>query len=146
MIQDGHHKNYLNKINASLDIFLEFWEAYLKVLNRYDIDQFTYSNTCESTSETRITLVSRLVSKGKKDKVALSILQCIQQHIALSPTNQTTLDLALKLHYKFGGAEIVTLTHEHGLSAFMIRCYGSENQQQNIWLITKMTYFNGLSV
>ena len=86
-----------------------------KVLNHYDLDQFTYSNTCESTSETLLTLVSRLVSKEKKNKIALSISQCVQQHIALSP-NQTTLGLALKLHYKFGSAEIVRLTHEHGLS------------------------------
>ena len=92
VIQDGHHTNYLNKINASLDIFLEFRDAYLKVLNRYDIDQFTYSNTCESTRETRITLVSRLVSKGKKDKVALSISQCIQQHIALSPSSRVLVE------------------------------------------------------
>ena len=44
-----------------------------KVLNHYDLDQFTYSNTCESTSETLLTLVSRLVSKEKKNKIALSI-------------------------------------------------------------------------
>ena len=86
-----------------------------KVLNHDDLDQFTYSNTCESTSETLLTLVSRLVSKEKKNTIALSISQCVQQHIALSP-NQTTLGLALKLHYKFGSAEIVRLTHEHGLS------------------------------
>ena len=61
-------------------------------------------------------LVSRLVSKGMKNKIALSISQCIQQHIALSP-NQTRLDLALKFHHKFGSAEVVRLTHEHGLSA-----------------------------
>ena len=77
-----------------------------KVLNHYDLDQFTYSNTRESTSETLLTLVSRLVSKEKKNKIALSISQCVQQHITLSP-NQTTLGLALKLHYKFGSAEIV---------------------------------------
>ena len=33
------------------------------------------------------------MSKGKRNKVALSISQCIQQHIAQSP-NQTTLSLA----------------------------------------------------
>ena len=86
-----------------------------KVLNHYDLDQFTYSNTCESTSETLLTRISRLVSKEKKNKIALSISQCVQQHIALSP-NQTTLGLAPKLHYKFGSTEIVRLTHEHGLS------------------------------
>ena len=85
-------------------------------INRYDLDQFTYSNTCESTSETLITLVSRLVFKGMKDKVVLSIWQCIQQNIALS-SNQTPLGLALKLHHQFGSAEVVRLTHEHGLSA-----------------------------
>ena len=118
-------------------------KAIHKVLNHYDLYQFTYSNTCESTSETRLTLISRLVSKGKKNKIALSLLQCIQQHIALSPS-QTTLGLALKLHHKFGSAEIVRLTHEH-LQVTM-RCYGSENQQRNIWLITRMTSFNRLSV
>ena len=60
-------------------------------------------------------LVSSLVSKVMKNKTALSISQCIQQHIALSP-NQKTLDLALQFHHKFGSAEVVRLTHEHGLS------------------------------
>ena len=103
-------KSDLHKINASLDISRVLGGKYLNVLNRYDIDQFTYSNTCESSSETLITLVSRLVSIGKKDKVALSISQCVHQHIALSP-NQKTLGLTMKLHHKFGSAEIVTLTH-----------------------------------
>ena len=35
---------------------------------------------------------------------------------ALSP-NQTTLVLALELHHKFGSAEVVWLTHQHGLAA-----------------------------
>ena len=41
---------------------------------------------------------------------------CIQQHIA-SSNNHVTLGLALKLHYKFGSAELVKLLHEHGLVA-----------------------------
>ena len=74
-------------------------KAIPKVLNHYDLDQFTYSNTCESSSETLLTLVSHLVSKGKKYKAGLSISQCIQHHIALSP-KQSTVGVALQLHHK----------------------------------------------
>ena len=84
--------------------------------NDYDLNQFTYTKTCESTSETLLTLISQLVSKGEKNKAALTIAQCIQQHITSSP-NQTTLGLALKLHHKFGRTELVSLMHEHGFSS-----------------------------
>ena len=87
-----------DKIEAIVRKIISEVKEIPNVLNRYDLDQFTYSNICESTSETLLTLVSRLVSKGKKNKVALLISQCIQQDIALSP-NQTTLGLALKLHH-----------------------------------------------
>ena len=59
-----------DKFEAIVRKIISEVKAIPNVLNRYDLDQFTYSNICESTSETLITLVSRFVSKGKKNKVA----------------------------------------------------------------------------
>lgn len=47
-------------------------------------------------------------------KSALTIAQCIQQHISKS-WNQTTLGLAVKLHHKHGSSELVQNLNEHGL-------------------------------
>ena len=88
----------------------------IKCPSNYNLDKFTFTNTYDSTSQTLLNLVAQLVSNGKKDKVALTLSPCIQQHIA-SSNNQVTLGWALKLHHKFGSAEFVKLLHEHGLVA-----------------------------
>ena len=86
----------------------------IKCPSNYNLDKFAFTNTYDSTSQTLLNLVAQLVSNGKKDNVVLTLSSCIQQHIA-SSNNQVTLGLALKLHHKFGSAELVKLLHEHGL-------------------------------
>ena len=61
-----------------------------------------------------VVLVSQLVSNGELNKSAVTISQCIQQHISNS-TNQTTLGLAVKLHHELGSSELVKLLNEHGI-------------------------------
>ena len=63
--------------------------------NDYDLSQF--EKTVANTSPTLLALVSQLVSIGELNKSAVTISQCIQQHISNS-INQTTLGLAVKLH------------------------------------------------
>ena len=58
--------------------------------NDYDLSQFTFEKTVANTSPTLLALVSQLVSNGEFNKSAVTISQCIQQHISNS-TNQTTL-------------------------------------------------------
>ena len=53
-------------------------------------------------------------ANGELNKSAVTISRCIHQHISNS-TNQTTLDLAVKLHHKFGISELVKLLNEHGI-------------------------------
>ena len=53
-----------DKIEAIVRKIISEVKAIPNVLNRYDLDQFTYSNICESASETLLTLV--LLSFGHK--------------------------------------------------------------------------------
>ena len=82
--------------------------------NDYNLSQFTFEKTVANTSPTLLALVSQLVSNGELNKSAVTLSQCIQQHISNS-TNQTTLGLAMKLHTKFGSSELVKLLNEHGI-------------------------------
>ena len=82
--------------------------------NDYDLSQFTFEKTVANTSPTLLALVSQLVSNGELNKSAVTMSQCIQQHISTS-TNQTTLGLSVKLHHKFGSSELVKVLNEHGI-------------------------------
>ena len=77
-----------------------------------DLSQFTFEKTIANTSPTLLALLSQLVSIGELNKSAVTISQCIQQHISNS-INQATLGLAVKLHNKFGSSELVKLLNEH---------------------------------
>ena len=81
--------------------------------NDYDLSQFTFEKIATNTCPTLLALVSQLVSNGGLNKSALTISQCIQQHISNS-TNQTTLGLAVMLHHT-GRSELVKLFNEHGI-------------------------------
>ena len=52
-----------------------------------------------------------------------------------------------RIAHKFGSAEVVRLTHEHGLSASYDEVLRfRKSAAKYIWLITRMTSFNRLSV
>ena len=74
----------------------------------YDLSQFAFEKTVANTCPTLLALVSQLVSNGEFNKSAVTISQCIQQHISNS-TNQTTLGLAVELHHQFGSSELIKL-------------------------------------
>lgn len=81
----------------------------------YDLGSFTHERVIQDTSPTLLRLVSSLVSREETvTKPALTLAQCIQQHISKS-WNQTTLGLAVKLHHKYGSSELVRNLNEHGL-------------------------------
>ena len=82
--------------------------------NDYDLSQFTFEKTVANIYPTLLALVSQLVSNGELNKSAVTISQCIQQHMSNS-TNQTTLGFAVKLHHKFGSSELVKVLTEHGI-------------------------------
>ena len=82
----------------------------------YDLGSFKHERVIQDTSPTLLRLVSSLVSREETvTKPALTIAQCIQQHISKS-WNQTTLGLAVKLHHKHGSSELVRNLNEHGLA------------------------------
>ena len=81
----------------------------------YDFGSFRHERVIQYTSPTLLRLVSSLVSREETvTKPALTLAQCIQQHISKS-WNQTTLGLAVKLHHKYGSSELVRNLNEHGL-------------------------------
>lgn len=81
----------------------------------YDLSSFRHGQVIQDTSPTLLKLISSLVSKeGEVTKPALTLAQCIQQHISAS-WNQTTLGLAVKLHHKYGSKELVKTLNEHGI-------------------------------
>ena len=82
----------------------------------YKVGKFTQSEAIKSTSCTLLTLVYSLASCGKTSRVSLTLAQAIQSHITKS-FNQTTLGLAIMLHHRFGSKELVSLLHQHGLTA-----------------------------
>ena len=82
----------------------------------YEVGKFTQSEAIKSTSHTLLTLVSSLASCGKTSRASLTLAQAIQSHITKS-FNQTTLGLAIKLHHRFGSKELISLLHQHGLTA-----------------------------
>ena len=47
----------------------------------YDLSEFCFDKTIKGTSETLLTLISKLISRGDKTKKAITLSQCIQQHI-----------------------------------------------------------------
>ena len=82
----------------------------------YDLPNFQYTKLIESTSPTLLRLISCLVSGGRINKQALTLAQCVEQHIS-GNTNQTTLGLAVKLHHKYGSRELIQTLNEHGITA-----------------------------
>lgn len=83
----------------------------------YDLSCYNLTDTIiERTGSTLLTVVSRLVSKGKVTKVSVSLTQSIQRHITRNP-NQTTLGLATKIHHKFGSRVAIYILHEFGYTA-----------------------------
>ena len=76
--------------------------------NDYDLSQFAFEKTVANTCPSLLALVSQLVSNRNLNKSAVTISQCVQQHISNS-TNQTTFGLAVKLHLKFGSSELIKL-------------------------------------
>ena len=85
----------------------------------YDLSEFCFDKTIKGTSETLLTLISKLISRGDKTKKAITLSQCIQQHIGSwkGRRNQTSLGLAVKLHHKFGSSELIRILHEHGITS-----------------------------
>ncbi|KAL8573956.1 hypothetical protein ACOMHN_029403 [Nucella lapillus] len=80
------------------------------------MSSFEYTKIIESTSPTLLRLISSLVSAGCVTKKALTLAQCVQQHIG-GNMNQTTLGLAVKLHHKYGSSELIQTLNEHGITA-----------------------------
>ena len=72
--------------------------------NDYYLSQFTFEEIVANTCPTLLAFVSQLVYTRELNKSAVTMSLCIQQHIYNS-TNQTTLDLAVKLHHTFGSSE-----------------------------------------
>ena len=86
----------------------------------YDLSDFCFDKAVEDTSKTLLALISKLVSDGKTNKKALTLAQCIQQHIGgyqESRRNQTSLGLAIKLHHKIGSSELIRILHDHGITS-----------------------------
>lgn len=79
----------------------------------YDLNIFQYEKVVQDTSATLLSLISSLVANGKVSKASLTLSQCVQQHV--KSTNQTTLELAVKLHHKFGSSDLVSTLNEHGI-------------------------------
>ena len=79
----------------------------------YDLSKFTKATVIESTSQTLVTLISKLVSNGNITKCSLSLAQSIQSCITKT-SNQTTLGLAVKLHHKFGSRDLIDILHDYG--------------------------------
>ena len=82
----------------------------------YDLRNFQYTKLIESTSPTLLRLISCLVSGCRITKQALTLAQCVNQHIS-GNTNQTTLGLAMQLHHKYGSRELIQTLNEHGITA-----------------------------
>ena len=82
----------------------------------YNLRNFQYSKFIESTSPTVLMLISCLVSGGGITKQALTLAQCVEQHIS-GNTNQTTLGIAVKLHHKHSSRELIQTLNEHGIIA-----------------------------
>ena len=82
----------------------------------YDLRNFQFTKLIESTSPTLLRLISCLVSGGCITKQALTLAQCVKQHIS-GNTNQTTLGLAMQLHHKYGSRELIQTLNEHGITA-----------------------------
>ena len=82
----------------------------------YDLRNFQYTKLIDSTSPTLLRLISCLVSGGRITKQALTLAQCVKQHIS-GNTNQTTLGLAMQLHHKYDSRELIQTLNEHGITA-----------------------------
>ena len=80
----------------------------------YDLRNFQYT---KSTSPALLRLISFLVSGGRINKQALTLAQCVEQHIS-GNTNQTTLELAVKLHHKYGSRDLIQTLNEHGIGLY----------------------------
>ena len=80
----------------------------------YDLSQFMFEKTAVNTCPTLLPIVYQLVSNGQLNKSAVTMSQCIQQHMTNS-TTQTTLHIAVRLHHKFGSSQLVKLLNEHGV-------------------------------
>ena len=82
----------------------------------YELHKFQYTKYIESTSPILLRLIPCLVSGGHISKQALTLAQCVKQHIS-GNTNQTTLGLAMQLHHKYGSRELIQTLNEHGITA-----------------------------
>ena len=82
----------------------------------YNLGDFTRDKAIESSSQTLLNLVSSLVSKGAVTRESLPLTQSIQA-LMTKNFNQTTLGLAVKLHYRFGSREVIDLLHANGYIA-----------------------------
>ena len=85
-------------------------------MKSYNLGDFTRDKAIESSSQTLLNLVSSLVSKGAVTRESLSLTQSIQA-LMTKNFNQTTLGLAMKLHYRFGSREVIDLLHANGYIA-----------------------------
>jgi len=103
-IDDGSVETVVRRVKAAV--------LALHRSNDYDFSQFTFEKTVANIYPTLLALVNQLVSNGELNKSAVTISQCIQQHISNS-TNQTTLGLAVKLHHEFGSSELLKVLNEH---------------------------------
>ena len=72
-----------------------------KSVKTYNLGDFELEKVKESTNESLLYLISKLVSKGAVTKKSLSLTQSIQALITRS-CNQTTLGLPVNIHHRFG--------------------------------------------
>ena len=81
--------------------------------HKYELTDCSHERTKETTSPTLLRLISKLVANGEVTKRSLSLSQSIQYNLTNS-RNQTTLELGIKLHHKFGSSELIHILHDHG--------------------------------
>ena len=79
----------------------------------YDLGDFTHAITKQQSGGTMLRLISKLVSNGEVTKASPSLSQSIQ-YCMTNRRNQTTLDLGVKLHHKFGSRDLIGILNEHG--------------------------------
>lgn len=94
----------------------EIKEMKTQKVTSYNLGDFTRDNATECSSQTLLKLISSLVSKGVVTRESPCLTQSIQALITKG-FNQTTLGLAVKLHYRFDSREVIDMLHASGYIA-----------------------------
>ena len=99
----------VNDIDSELDQVarrIEREVASSDINGDYNLKDFCFDGIVRDTSPTLLNLISRLVSKVKYSKAALSISQSIQYGMN-KQSNQTSLGNGIKFHHNFGGKVLI---------------------------------------